>query len=143
MITNIIVLSLTAHFILLSWIFASPKKKWRPKSLPGGQSVVKQGRKPKALSSPQAPPQSPLPSPCCGRLSMLSLVSSIKWISAQNAGGKQLCNDRHHPGTSGVPWLCHPRDCCTQRPSLPHVTFGCGHKKEKESLCLQDKKPLL
>lgn len=63
-ITNIIVLSLTAHLILFNWIFASPKKKWRPKSLPGGQSVVKQGRKPQAVSSPQSTGPAPIPSPC-------------------------------------------------------------------------------
>lgn len=64
MITNIIVLSLTAHFILFNWIFASPKKKWRPKSLPGGQSVVKRGHKPKALSSPQSTGPAPISPPC-------------------------------------------------------------------------------
>lgn len=92
MITNIIVLSLTAHFILLNWIFASPKKKWRTKSLPGGQSVVKQGRKPKALSSPQStgpapisPPFSLLWAPEHAKFSLLNqtdLGTKCRWEAA-------------------------------------------------------------
>lgn len=65
-IINLMVLSLTAHFILFNWLFASPEKKWKQKPLLG-QSVVKWGFKPRAPSSPQAKGPA-LISPLCSLL---------------------------------------------------------------------------
>lgn len=58
------------------------------------------------------------------------LITNLRWAAAL-----QLWRS---PWDLGRPYgLATPRLYCTLRPSLPHVILESGHKRGKESLCLQ------